>query len=372
MSIDPYDVLGVSKDAELSEIKAAYRRLAVEHHPDKNPDDPRAQERFKEVNEAYEILSDPEKRQAYDRFGSTKGFGGGAGGGSPFGGQQGFGDIFDIFNTVFRGGRGGGRGRQRGRRGTDLKMELEVSFEEAATGTTREVTVPSFNRCETCDGSGAKPGTSPTTCPECGGRGSVRVQNGFFSMMRSCPRCEGEGQIISDPCTDCGGKGIRQEEETLEVEVPAGVDDGQKLRWGGRGGPGADGGRPGDLYIVIRLEDHPLFEREGRDVVCEVPISFTQAALGGKLEVPTLDGKVNMTVPAGTQTGKVFRLNGKGFPSVDGRRGRGDQLVEVVVETPVKLTDRQEELLEEFAEEGGEEVHPEQKGFFDRMKKLFG
>ncbi len=369
MTIDPYDVLGVSRDSDISEIKAAYRRLAVKHHPDKNPDDPDSQERFKEVSEAYEILSDPEKRQTYDRFGSTKGFGGQ---GSPFGGGgQNMGDFFDLFSSMFRGGAGGGRGRRTGRRGVDLKLEIEVSYEEAAKGVTREVEIPTFDNCETCDGSGAKPGSSPETCSNCSGRGTVRVQNGFFSMMRECPRCDGEGEVISDPCADCGGKGIRQGEESLEVEVPAGVDTGQKLRWTGRGGPGANGGPRGDLYIFIRLEDHPLFERDGRDVICDIPISFTQAAIGGKIEVPTLDGKVNMTVPAGTQTGKTFRLSGKGFPAINGR-GQGDQLVRVNVETPVKLTDRQKELLEEFAEEGGEEVHPERKGFFDRMKEIFG
>lgn len=371
MSINPYEVLGVSRDAELSEIKAAYRRLAIKHHPDKNPDDPESEERFKEVNEAFEILSDPETRQTYDRFGTTKGFGGGQGfGGQGFGGQ-GFGDVFDIFSSMFGGAAGGGGRGRRGQRGADFKMEFEVSYKEAAEGVTREVEIPAFEPCETCDKTGAKPGTSVETCSNCGGRGAVRVQNGFFSMMRSCPRCDGTGEVIPEPCEDCGGKGIRQTTENLEVEVPPGVDTGQKLRWTGRGGPGADGGPPGDLYIVIRLEDHPLFEREGHDVICTVPISFTQAALGGKIEVPTLDGKVNMTVPAGTQTGKTFRLSGKGFPSVSGR-GKGDQLVRVVVETPVRMTDRQKELLAEFAEEGGEDVHPERKGFFDRMKEIFG
>lgn len=369
MAIDPYDVLGVSRDAEISEIKAAYRRLAIKHHPDKNPDDPDAQERFKEVNTAYEILSDPEKRQTYDRFGTTKGFGGQ---GSPFGGGQGFsgaGDFFDLFSSMF--GGGGGRRGSSARRGADFKMEMEVTYEEAAKGVTRDIEIPAFEQCETCDGSGAAPGTSPETCSNCSGRGTVRVQNGFFTMMRPCPRCDGSGEVIPEPCPDCGGKGIRQTQETLEVEVPPGVDTGQKLRWTGRGGPGADGGPPGDLYVVIRLEDHPLFEREGNNIVCTVPISFTQAALGGKIDVPTLDGKVSMTVPSGTQTGKTFRLSGKGFPSVN-RRGQGDQLVRVVVETPVNLTERQQELLTEFAEEGGEEVHPERKGFFDRMKELFG
>jgi molecular chaperone DnaJ len=369
MSINPYEVLGVSKQAELSEIKAVYRRLAIKHHPDKNPDDPDSQERFKEVSEAYEILSDPDKRQTYDRFGTTKGFGGQ--GGSPFGGGQGFSDVFDLFNSMFGGRGGGGRQRQQGRRGADFKMEVEVTYTEAAQGVTREVQIPAFEDCDTCDGSGAKPGTGVETCSHCGGRGAVRVQNGFFTMMRSCPRCDGSGEIIPDPCTDCGGKGIRQTEETLQVDVPAGVDSGQKLRWTGRGGPGAEGGPPGDLYIVIRLEDHPLFERDGNNIICTVPISFTQAALGGKIDVPTLEGKVVMTVPAGTQTGKTFRLSGKGFPSVNGRR-QGDQLVKVVVETPIKLTDKQKELLGEFAEEGGEDVHPEKKGFFDRMKEIFG
>ena len=369
MSINPYDVLGVAKDAELSEIKAAYRRLAIKHHPDKNPDDPGAEDRFKEVNEAFEILSDPEKRRTYDRFGTTKGFGGGGGGGQGFGGAQGFGDVFDIFSSMF-GGAAGGRRRQ-GNRGADFQMELEVTYAEAAKGGSREIEIPAFEDCETCDATGAKPGTSVETCSNCGGRGAVRVQNGFFSMMRSCPRCDGTGEVIPEPCVDCGGKGIRQTQEILQVDIPAGVDDGQKLRWTGRGGPGADGGPAGDLYLVIRLEDHPLFEREGNNVICTVPISFTQAALGGKLDVPTLDGKVVMTIPAGTQTGKTFRLTDKGFPSVSGR-SKGDQLVRVVVETPVKLTERQQELLAEFAEEGGEDVHPERKGFFDRMKELFG
>lgn len=367
MSIDPYEVLGVNRDAELSEIKSAYRRLAVKHHPDKNPDDPEAESRFKEVGQAYSILSDPEKRSAYDRFGTTEGFGAqGFGGGAGF---EGMGDFFDLFSSMF-GGAGGARAR-RGQRGADFQMEMEVTYVEAATGVTREVEIPAFVDCDTCDASGAAPGTKPETCSTCGGRGQVRVQNGFFSMIRPCTKCEGSGQYIPKPCTDCGGKGLRQVEETLEVEVPPGVDTGQKLRWTGRGGPGADGGPPGDLYIVIRLEDHPLFEREGNHVVCTVPISFTQAALGGKIEVPTLEGKVNMTVPAGTQTGKIFRLSGKGFPAINGR-GTGDQLVEVVVETPVKLNERQKELLAEFAEEGGEDVHPERAGFFARMKKIFG
>lgn len=376
MSTDPYDVLGVSRDADLNEIKAAYRKLAVKHHPDKNPDNPDAHAKFQEVNQAYQILSDPQKRRAFDQFGTTDGMGGG---GSPFGqgqGFEGFGDVFDIFNTVFgggRGGRGGQRGgrSRRGRRGADFKMDISISFNEAAEGVKREVDIPSFEKCETCDGSGAKPGTSKETCSNCEGHGAVRVSQGFFSTMRSCQRCGGDGEIIPDPCEDCGGEGMKQVTETLEVEVPAGVSSGQKLRWAGKGAPGEEGGPPGDLYIVIHLEEHPLFERDGRDVICKIPVTFTQAALGGKVEVPTLDGKVNMTIPAGTQSGKILRLNGKGFPQLSGR-GRGDQLVEVNVETPVNLTERQRELLEELADESGEEVHPEKRGFFERMKDLFG
>lgn len=365
MSIDPYEVLGVEREADLSEIKSAYRKLAMKHHPDKNPDDPSAQERFKEVGQAYQILSDDDKRAAFDRFGTTDGFGGQ--------GAQGFdgmGDIFDIFSSMFGGGAGGGRGR-RGVRGNDFQMEIEVSYVEAAEGITRDITIPAFVDCETCDKTGAAPGSKVETCTTCAGRGQVRVQNGFFSMVRPCSRCDGTGKYIPKPCEDCDGKGIRQVEETLEVTVPAGVDTGQKLRWTGRGGPGADGGPPGDLYIVIRLEDHPLFERDGNDIVCTIPISFAQAALGGKIDVPTLAGKVSMSIPAGTQTGKTFRLNDKGFPALGGRR-HGDQLVRVVVETPIKLSERQVELLTEFAEESGEEVHPDRAGFFDRMKKLFG
>lgn len=368
MAMDPYDVLGVERSADAAEIKAAYRKLAVKYHPDKNPDDPSSQECFQEISAAYEILGDPEKRRTYDRFGRV---GNGAGGGSPFGGQAGaggFGDFFDIFSTVFGGGQRRGR---RGQRGRDFKTEIEVSFEEAAQGISKELTVPGFESCSDCGGSGGKDGAQPQTCPDCRGSGSVRIQQGFFSMVRPCDRCEGSGEVISDPCETCQGRGVEETERTLTVDVPPGVPDGQKLRWTGYGGPGRQGGPPGDLYIEIRLAEHSLFERERNDVICTVPISFTQAALGGKVEVPTLEGKVSMTIPAGTQSGKTFRLADKGFPDVHTGR-RGDQLVRAVVETPVKLTDRQKELLEEFASESGEEVHPEQRGFFQRMKDLFG
>lgn len=375
MANDLYELLGVSRDASASDIKSAYRKLALKYHPDQNPDDPEAEERFKQIAGAYEILSDPDKRAAYDRYGDARaaggapGFGGfgGPGGAAGFSGD--FGDLFDILGSVF-GGAGGQRGN-RPARGPDFRVEIKVTYEEAAFGTEREVEVPAFHQCETCEGSGAEPGTSATRCDVCGGSGQMRVQQGFFVMARPCTRCGGSGEVIESPCSECDGAAWVQTTETLAVDVPPGVDDGQRLRWDGKGGPGTHGGPRGDLYVVVLLQDHPLFERRGDDVACVVPISFAQAALGGKVEVPTLDGKVNMTVPAGTQSGKVLRLRKKGFPK-RGSSNRGDQLVSLVVETPVNLSDRQRELLKEFAEISGEEVHPEKKGFFDRMKDLFG
>jgi molecular chaperone DnaJ len=374
MENDLYEILGVAKDASQQDIKRAYRRLAKENHPDLHPGDAEKEEQFKRISAAYEVLSDEEKRATYDRFGSTKGnpFGGGMGG---MGGAGGMGDLFDVLNSVFGGGFGGGGfggrgGRSRARRGQDFRMELEVTFTEAAFGAEREIEIPHYDDCETCDGTGAKPGTSPQTCTMCAGAGVITQQQGFFAMQRTCPRCQGEGTIIADKCTTCKGERYIRSEETLEIDIPAGIDTGQQLRWSGKGAPGEHGGPRGDLYVVIRLEDHPLFDREGRDVICVVPIGFTQAALGAKVEVPTLDGKVNMTIPEGTQTGKVFRLRGKGFPGLDGG-GRGDQLVEVVVETPVRLSERQRELLVEFAEISGDDVHPEKQSFFDRLKHLF-
>lgn len=373
MAADLYEVLGVSKDASQQDIKKAYRQLAKEYHPDRNPD-PDAEETFKKISTAYEVLSDPEKRQAYDRFGSTDGnpFGGGQAG---FGGQAGgFGDLFDVLNSVFGGGfggAGGGGGRSaRGRRGSDFQMELEVTFKEVAEGGKREIEIPVYNECETCEGTGAKPGTSPQTCTRCAGAGVVRTQQGFFTMQRTCPRCDGDGTIIPEPCPTCDGKKFLKDTEMLEIDIPAGISDGQRLRWVGKGAPGESGGPPGDLYLVVRLEDHPLFERDGKNIICVVPISFPQAALGGKVEVPTLEGKVKMNIPAGTQTGANFRLRGKGFPGLEGS-GRGDQIVEVVIETPVNLDEEQRELLRNFADLSGDDVHPEKRSFFDRLKDLF-
>ena len=376
MSVDLYEVLGVPRDADQATLKKAYRALAQQYHPDKNPNNPEAEERFKQISAAYDILGDEEKRRAYDQFGSTNGNPFGAGG-AGFGGA-GFGDLFDILNSVFGGAAGGGfaggqggRGSQGGaRRGQDFQMELEISFKEAAQGGKRKVEVPSYPTCETCKGTGAKPGTSPVTCMMCGGLGVVRQQQGFFSLQRTCPQCEGQGKVIRDKCTDCNGTGHKERMIELEIDVPAGVDSGQRLRYAGKGGAGRQGGPPGDLYFILRLEDHPLFERDGRNLLCTVPISVSQAALGGKVDVPTLDGKVSMAIPAGTQTGKVFRLRNKGFPGIDGG-SRGDQLVEVVVETPVNLTERQRELLEELAESFGEDAHPEKRTFLDRLKNLF-
>lgn len=377
MATDLYEILGVSRDADAQELKRAYRKLAKEHHPDRNPDDPEAEERFKKISTAYEVLNDQEKRDAYDRFGSTNGnpyanagFGGGGGQ------QQGFGDLFDMLNSVFGGGFGGGgggfggQGRARGRRGADYQMELEITFQEVADGGKQDVDIPSYDECKTCGGDGAKPGTKPQTCTMCAGAGVVRTQQGFFTMQRECPRCDGDGQIVTDPCKDCSGKGHNKSTETLEVEIPAGISDGQRMRWVGKGGPGEQGGPAGDLYIVVRLEDHSLFDREGKNLTCTIPVSFPQAALGAKIDVPTLAGKVSMSIPAGTQTGKVFRLRGKGFPGLDGS-SPGDQLVTVVLETPVNLDEEQRDLLRQFAELSGDDIHPEKSSFFDRLKNLF-
>lgn len=368
MAEDLYEILGVSRDAPPEEIKAAYRKLARKYHPDANREDPDAEEKFKRVAAAWEVLGDPEKRKAYDRFGSTRGYDGAPG----FGGAGGFadiGDLFDILGSVFGGVGGGARGR-RPARGADFRIDLKVSFEEAAAGARKEIEVPAFQECDTCAGSGAAPGTTPEVCDLCGGSGQMRMQQGFFVMARPCTKCDATGTYIPKPCPTCEGTGFVRTTNTLNVEVPPGVRDGQKLRWEGKGAPGAMGGPPGDLYVVVKLKEHPLFERQDDDLLCTVPISFTQAALGGKVDVPTLDGKVVMTVPAGTQSGKVLRLRKKGFPSVVGSV-RGDQLVTLVVETPVNLNEKQRELLEQLAEVSGEDVHPERKGFFQRMKELF-
>ncbi len=374
---DYYEVLGVQKGASDAELKKAYRNLAKKYHPDVNPGNKEAEAKFKEANEAYEVLSDPQKRSRYDQFGHAgtdpNGFGGGAGGFSDFD----FGGIGDIFETFF-GGSGFGGGRSRSKRGpqkgADIKYSMEISFEEAAFGIEREINVSRMEVCSKCTGTGAKPGTNASTCQHCNGTGQVQIKQntpfGQFINTKTCDVCKGEGKIITDPCPACNGKGKLRNNVKLKINVPAGIDDGQTISLRGEGDPGSKGGPNGDLFLNIRVKPHPLFKRQGNDVVCEVPITFTQAALGAELEVPTLDGKVKYTVPEGTQTGSVFRLKGKGIPFLRGN-GRGDQYVKVNIDVPKKLNEKQKALLKEFAELSGDEVHEQRKGFFDKMKDAF-
>lgn len=364
---DYYDILGVDRRATEDEIKKAFRRLAHKYHPDKCPGDKSAEERFKEINEAYEVLKDPGKRAQYDRFG-PEGVGVGFREAPDFGFTMDFQDIFgDVFGDFF-----GTRARRtRGQRGADLRYDLDISFEEAAFGTEKKVKIPKTTRCPSCQGSGARPGTAPVTCPTCGGRGQVRYQQGFFSISRPCSQCKGEGMIIKEPCSECAGSGRVRTTQTLTVKVPAGVEIGTRLRLSGEGESGLQGGSPGDLYINITIRPHPIFQRQNDNILCEVPISITQATLGAEIEVPTLDGKVRIKIPPGTQSGKVFRLRGKGIPSLHTGR-RGDQNVVVKVEIPTRLTLRQRELLEEFARISDEGTNPMGKGFFEKVKEMFG
>jgi molecular chaperone DnaJ len=366
---DYYELLGVGRNAGEEEIKKAYRKLALQHHPDRNPGDKRAEEKFKEVSEAYSVLSDGQKRAQYDQFGHAAfGDGGPFGGGFDFS-AGGFEDIFgDIFGEFF----GAGQGRRRGRsRGEDLRYNLTLKFEEAVSGVEKKIKIPRHGSCDTCHGSGAKAGTAPQPCPTCRGRGQVSFQQGFFSVSRTCSQCQGQGTIIKDPCATCGGAGRVRTMNTLSVKIPAGVDNGSRLKLRGEGETAPAGGSPGDLYVVIAVEPHSLFVRDHLYILCDVPISFAQAALGAEFDVPTLDGKVKMKIPPGTQSGKIFRLKGKGIKDIQGYH-QGDQHVRVVVETPTHLTSKQRELLKEFAAVGGEEVNPMAKGFFDKMKELFG
>ena len=373
---DYYEVLGVQKGASEAEIKKAYRKMVMKYHPDRNRDNLKeAEEKMKEINEAYGVLSDEQKKAQYDQFGHAAfEAGGGAGAGGfggfgGFGGGEGFGDIFDMFFG------GGGRGRRNGpERGADLRYDLDVSFEEAAFGKETELTIPRTENCETCHGTGAAPGTSPEECPECHGQGQVQsyvnTPLGRMVNSRTCGRCSGTGKIVRTPCKDCSGKGQRRVSRRIKVNIPAGVDNGSRIRIAGAGQAGVRGGGNGDLYVYIGVRPHDIFKREGYDILCEVPISFAQAALGDTIEVPTLHGKVEMQVPAGTQSGRILRLNGKGVPRLRGG-GNGDQHVQVKVLTPQKLSDRQKELLKEFAELSGDKVNPEQISFLKKMKNLF-
>ena len=368
---DLYEVLGVNRDASEDELKKAYRKLAMKFHPDRNPDNKEAEEKFKEGKEAYEILTDANKRAAYDRYGH-EGVNPSMGGGGSGQGFDGFADAFgDIFGDIFGGGGGGGgRGRSNVYRGADLRYNLEISLEEAARGAEKTIRIPAQEECEPCHGTGAKPGTQPKTCPTCGGAGQVRIQQGFFSIQQTCPKCHGSGRIIPEPCTSCGGAGRVKRQKTLEVKIPAGIDNGMRLRHGGQGEPGVNGGPAGDLYVEIHIKQHAVFQRDGDDLHCEMPISFTTAALGGEIEIPTLDGAANIRIPAETQSAKVFRLRGKGIRNVRSH-APGDLMVHVIVETPVKLTDRQKELLREFgdiASSNAERHNPKAKSWMDKVK----
>ena len=364
---DYYEVLGVDLGAHRATKKKAYRRVAMKNHPDRNPDNPEAENIFKEANEAFEVLSDKEKRARYDQYGHA-----GVDGQTSAGGAD-FGDMFgDIFGDIFG---GGGRGGQRShvRKGADLRYNLDLSLEDAVRGTTVKIQIPTTVTCDTCDGSGAKKGTSPVDCSTCGGHGQVRMQQGFFSVQQTCPRCQGTGKQIKDPCNSCHGRGAVRETKTLSVKVPAGVDTHDRIRLTGEGQAGEHGGPPGDLYVEMNVQPHKIFERDGADLFCEIPISFGDAALGGELEVPTLDGRVKLKIPTETQTGKLFRLRGKGVKPVRGGEV-GDLLCRVVVETPVNLSAEQRKLLEEFRGallKGGEEQSPRQSNWFAGVKQFF-
>ncbi len=366
---DYYELLGVGRDVGEKELKSAFRKMAMQYHPDRNPGDTAAEAKFKEINEAYEVLRDPQKRSAYDRCGhSAFENGHGAGAGSAGFGAGGFSDIFeDIFGEMM-----GGRGRRSGgrERGADLRYNMEVSLEEAWQGKTAEIQVPTAMTCETCSGSGSKPGSQPKTCATCSGSGRVRAQQGFFSIERTCPNCQGRGEVISDPCADCHGQGRVTRERELSINIPAGIEDGVRIRLGGEGEAGARGGPPGDLYIFVTVKPHEFFQRDGADLFCRIPLSMTTAALGGQFEVATMDGtKSRVKVPEGTQTGKQFRLKSKGMPVLRSNNF-GDLYIQVVTETPQKLTKRQRELLEEFDQISSEHNSPESAGFFSRMKSF--
>ncbi|PYP92886.1 MAG: molecular chaperone DnaJ [Candidatus Angelobacter sp. Gp1-AA117] len=369
---DYYEVLSVQRTASEQEIKSAYRKLAMQYHPDRNPGNPEAEEKFKECTEAYSVLIDSEKRARYDQFGHA-GVSNGAGGFSGFDPAN-FGDFSDIFGDIvsdFFGVNTGRRGGSRVQRGGDARADLNLTFEEAAFGKKTEIKVRRYETCEQCKGSGSAPGKGPTTCSTCGGHGQVRYQQGFFSIARTCPTCQGSGRVVSDPCTKCKGETRVMRERTVPVSVPAGVEDGTRIRYQEQGDFGASGGTAGDLYIVLHVKPHAFFEREGKDLFCSVPISFSQAALGAEITIPTLEGEHKLKIAEGTQSGTVFRVKGKGVPSIKGG-GKGDLHVQVRVQTPAKLTKKQRELLEELGGASSIENKPEPRGLFEKVKEIFG
>lgn len=359
---DYYTILGVSRDASEEELKKAYRKMALKYHPDRNQGDKESESKFKEINEAYSCLSDPEKRAHYDRFGTAEGVGAGAG----FGGFGGFGDVFEEFFGDFFGGFGR-QGRPRPSKGADLRYDIELSLFEAASGLEKKIEVPRWESCQTCNGSGAKPGKGPVTCKTCNGTGQIRFQQGFFSVAKTCGDCGGHGSVILDPCSDCRGNGKIKKKRTLSVRIPAGVDKGTRLRMTGEGELGAQGGHPGDLYIFVNVKPHQFFKRYDQDIHCEVPINFTTAALGGEIEVPTLEDKAKLKIPAGTQSGYEFRLKGKGMPVV-GSRSKGDQIVHVYIDVPKNLSTEQKELLRQLEEISGNGTS---KSFIEKFKEMF-
>ncbi|KPK01521.1 MAG: molecular chaperone DnaJ [Nitrospira bacterium SG8_35_4] len=365
MSKDYYNILEVDRNATETDLKKAYRKLALKYHPDRNPGDKAAEDKFKEINEAYACLSDPQKKSNYDQFGTAEGAGfGGFGGFNDF--ATNFGDIFgDVFGDIF--GDFAGRKRTRPTKGQNLRYDLEVNLKEAVFGTEKKIKIPKWENCTTCSGTGAKPGTGPTVCQTCRGTGQTKLQQGFFTIARTCGNCGGEGKVITEPCNKCRGQGKERKEKSVSLKIPAGVDTGIRLRVTGEGEAGTHGGPPGDLYVVIDVTPHPFFKRKDNDLLCEVPISFVQATMGGDVEVPTIDGSEHIRIPSGTPSGRVFHLRGKGIPKLGGF-GKGDQFVTVFIDVPKKLTPRQKELLREFAEISGDDIS---KGFMEKIKDIF-
>jgi len=369
---DYYETLGVNKNSSKEEIKKAYRGLALKFHPDRNPNDKSAEAKFKEASEAAEVLLNDEKKSRYDQFGHA-GLGGGGGFGGGGFGAEGFGDLGDIFGDIFGDILGGGRRRgrrTRGRPGNDLQMGVRISFKEAAFGVEKTISITKFDVCSTCDGTGGKNGSRPVNCDMCGGQGEIRRQQGFFTVASACPKCQGSGQMVSDPCLSCHGQGVTKKKTELAVKIPAGIDEGQRLKLNGEGDAGQQGGPAGDLYVVIQIDRHEIFERDGFDVICTLPISFSQAALGAEIEVPTLEGRVEVKIPAGTQSGKKMRLKGKGMQRL-GSHGMGDQIINIHVETPTKLNSEQRELFKKLAEIEHSASNPMSKGFFEKVKEIF-